>query len=87
MMATEVRRSRPGGRSGSGLRGSKAGQSFSQKAGRVGRPGGGGDSSPGQVEIDPAPAASSPRDSSPSLAPVTSPSSHTARPPQARAYI
>lgn len=32
MLGKEVRRSRPGGRSGSGLRGSKTGQSSSQKA-------------------------------------------------------
>lgn len=63
-----------------------------RQAGREGGPGsvgGGGeiDGFPGQVGIDPVPAGGSPRDSSPSLTPVTSPSSHTARPPPARAYI
>lgn len=54
MVGKEVRRSRPGGRSGSGLWGSKTGQSSSQKARQGGgRPVGGGERCPGPVGIDP----------------------------------
>lgn len=88
MMGKEVRRSGAGGRSGSGLRGSKTGQSFSQEA----RQGGGGlrveeTAVPDRWGPTPGRQGSSPRDSSLSLAPVTSPSSRTARLPPARVYI